>query len=95
MDNGTAVMVTTKHRGVFFGYLNERPADDVIVLDRARMAVYWSADLKGVPGLASHGPTSGCRISHALTKPVELRGVTGVFGVSEEAVERWEEAPWS
>lgn len=91
-----AVMVTTKHRGVFFGYTTENNgAPESITLDQARMAVYWSADVRGVLGLASSGPTSGCRITHALTKPAHFRDVTAVFDVSDEAAKKWEEAPWS
>lgn len=90
-----AVMVTTKHRGVFFGYLDGEPEQDSIELSKARMCVYWSADVKGVLGLASGGPSDGCRVTHALTEPVTLYDVTGVFGVSEDAVQRWEKGPWS
>ena len=90
------VVVTTQYRGVFFGYVEEGAEDaDVVVLDRARMCVYWSADVRGVLGLASGGPSAACRVTHALTEPLRLRGVTAVFGVSPEAVERWERGPWS
>ncbi len=95
MKNGAAVMVTTKHRGVFFGYLREENGADSVELDQARMCVYWSAKVRGVLGLAEAGPTEGCRITHSLSEPVILYGVTGVYGVSPGAVQRWEEGPWS
>jgi hypothetical protein len=47
-----AVMVTTQHRGVFFGYATDTTGE-AISLKRARMAVYWVADLRGVLGLAA------------------------------------------
>jgi len=89
------VMVTTKHRGVFFGYGPAKATDGAITIKQSRMCVYWSADVRGVMGLASGGPTSSCRVTHALPEPVTLYDVTGVFGVSDDAVKKWESAPWS
>jgi len=86
-----AVMVTTKHRGVFFGYTRDY-SGETIDLRAARMCIYWSATLRGVVGLASHGPDQNCRISPPAD--VQLRDVTSVFSVTPEAVKRWEEAPW-
>lgn len=85
------VIVTTSYRGVFFGYATETSCD-VIHLKRARNCVYWSADVKGVLGLASTGPSSSCRIGPAAD--IELRSVTAVVEVSPEAVAKWEGAPW-
>ena len=92
--NGTkerAVMVTTEHRGVFFGYATETDGD-VIALKRARMCVYWSPDMKGVMGLASIGPSASCRIS----PPADLtvRKITAVVEVNGEAAAKWESSPW-
>ena len=56
------VVVTTAHRGVFFGYIDGKPTDaPTIRIERARMCVYWSADIKGVLGLAATGPSKDCR----------------------------------
>jgi hypothetical protein len=88
-----AVIVTTEHRGVFFGYV--KPADidkNVIPLKRARLCVYWSADVKGFMGLAAGGPSDGCRIGPAAD--IKLRKITAVLDVTPEAVARWEGAPW-
>jgi hypothetical protein len=87
-----AVLVTTSHRGVFFGYATETDGE-TIKLRAARLAVYWTADLRGFMGLASHGPGKGCKIGPAAD--IELRGITSVVGVSPEAVQKWEGAPWS
>lgn len=86
-------MVTTEHRGVFFGYASDTSGDP-ITLKRARLCVYWSSDVKGFMGLASNGPTSGCRIGPAVEE-IELRKITSVIAVSPEAVKLWESAPWS
>src|SRR5690606_13616154 len=55
------VIVTTEYRGVFFGYATDTDGDQ-IHLRRARLCVYWSADVRGFMGLASTGPTDGCRV---------------------------------
>ena len=87
-----AVIVTTAHRGVFFGYATDTDGD-TIALKRARLCVYWSADVKGFLGLASGGPTKSCRIGPAAD--ITLRNITGVVEVSAGAVKAWEAAPWS
>lgn len=85
------VLVTTAHRGVFFGYADDT-SGSTIHLKRARMAVYWSPDMKGVLGLASMGPSDSCRISPAAD--LDLRDVTAVAECSADAVKRWEAHPW-
>jgi hypothetical protein len=87
------VLVTTAHRGVFFGYTTEGRQGDSIQMSRARNCVYWSPDVRGFLGLASSGPTASCRIGPAAD--VELLNVTAVVEVSPEAVKKWEAAPWS
>jgi hypothetical protein len=86
------VIVTTAHRGVFFGYASDTTGE-TIVLKRARLCLYWSADVKGFMGLASAGPTSGCRIGPQAD--ITLRSVTAVLEVSAQAVAAWESAPWA
>lgn len=86
------VMITTAHRGVFFGYATDTEGE-VISLKRARNCVYWSADCKGFMGLASTGPTRACRIGPAAD--ISLRNITAVLEVSEAAAKAWEEQPWA
>lgn len=95
-ETTTAVVITTEHRGVFFGYLREgadRNADPLRI-ERARMAVYWSADVRGVMGLAASGPSNGCRIGPPVPA-ITLKGITSVIECSPEAIDRWESMPWS
>jgi hypothetical protein len=87
-----AVLVTTAHKGVFFGYATET-AGATINLRAARLCVYWSTDLHGFMGLASHGPSKSCRIGPAAN--IELREITSVSEVSPGAVEKWEKSPWA
>jgi hypothetical protein len=86
------VIITTAHRGVFFGYATNTDGDTIKLKD-ARLCVYWSADLKGFMGLASTGPTAKCRIGPRAD--VECRNVTAVIEVTDEASKAWESAPWS
>ena len=84
------VLVCTDKRGVIFGYTcnaNARP----IKMMKARMALYWSADVGGVFGLAEKGPTSGCKIS-AVAPSLTLEGVTAVFSIDPIAEKAWNAA---
>ena len=87
------LIVTTAHRGVFFGY--GQPSDAAtITLTNARMCVYWTANLHGVFGLATRGPGSGCKIGPAVEK-ITLRDVTSVLECSAPAATEWEKGIWS
>jgi hypothetical protein len=86
-----AVVVTTAHRGVFFGYATETGGEQ-IKLRASRLCVYWSADVRGFMGLAANGPSAKCKIGPAAD--ITLRNITAVLEVSPEAVEKWEKAPW-
>ena len=86
-----AVIVTTTHRGVFFGYATKTDGE-TIKLSRGRLCLYWSADCKGFMGLAANGPTANCKIGPAAD--IELRNITAVLEVSTDAAAAWEKAPW-
>lgn len=86
------VLVTTAHRGVFFGYAKD-VSGETITLRAARLCVYWTSDIRGFMGLAAVGPGSGCRIGPPAD--IELRAITAVVSVTSEAVAKWEVAPWS
>ena len=90
-----AVLVTTKYKGVFFGYLEgEINGPGKIELKNARNCLYWTSDCKGFIGLATTGPTSGCRIGPKASE-ITLYGVTSITPVTDAAVEKWESAPWN
>ncbi len=86
-----AVLVTTAHRGVFMGYARATDGE-TIKLEQARLCVYWSADVKGFMGLASSGPSKTCKIGPPAD--IELRAVTAVAEVTQEAEAKWNAAPW-
>jgi len=93
--NGNAerpVLVTTAHRGVFFGYATNTDGA-IIKLRAARNCMSWSSDVKGFLGLASTGPSKSCRVGPAAD--IELRDITCVANCTEAAAKAWEIAPWT
>jgi hypothetical protein len=87
------LLVTTEHKGVFFGY-GQITDNKIIKLTDARMCVYWSADVHGLIGLAASGPTAGCKISPAAPS-ILLQGVTAILEVSPQAEAQWKQEIWS
>lgn len=86
-----AVVVTTKHRGVFFGYADDI-SGEAIDLRAARNCLYWARETKGFMGLATVGPIGGSRVGPAAD--LQIRDITAVVKCSDEAVKVWETAPW-
>ena len=96
MSNNTEkmpIIVTTSHRGVFFGYGTPTDADSIRICD-ARMVVYWSADVRSVVGLAATGPSAGCKVG-PKAPGITLRGVTSVIECTEKAAAKFEATKWS
>lgn len=87
-----AVMVTTEHKGVFFGYAASTDGE-TIKLRAGRLCLWWSREVKGFMGLAATGPNASCRIGPPAD--ITLRKITAVLEVSPVAVKAWESAPWS
>ena len=89
------VLVTTEFKGVFFGYaVAGEEGPERLRIENARLVVYWTADVRGVFGLAANGPTSGCRIGPKVPA-ITLFKITSVTEVSGEAAQKFEDAPWS
>lgn len=86
-----AVLVTTQHRGVFFGYATATDGA-VIKLRAARNCLYWPSENKGFLGLANMGPLKGARVGPAAD--IELRDITCVAECTPSAAQAWEAAPW-
>ena len=87
----SAVVVTTEHRGVFFGYADKIDGE-IIKLRAARNCVYWSAEIRGFMGLAATGPSKNCKVGPAAD--ISLRKITSVMECTPEAAAAWESAPW-
>jgi hypothetical protein len=86
-----AVMVTTSHRGVFFGYALDTSGAS-IKLRAGRNCLYWPTENKGFMGLANMGPVKGARVGPPAD--IELRDITSVAECTDVAVAAWESAPW-
>ncbi len=93
-EGGVPVVVTTAHRGVFFGFLAGERDGKTVELTGAQMCVYWSADVQGVLGLASSGPSRSCKVTRPVSR-LTLQDVTAVMDVTREAVKLWQDRPWS
>jgi hypothetical protein len=95
-DQGTPVVVTTEHKGVFFGFLapGADPAAKTVQITDAQMCVYWNSDVQGVVGLAATGPTRGSKVSRPAPR-ITLQAVTAVIDATPEAVSAWRGRPWS
>jgi hypothetical protein len=90
------IVVTTSHRGVFFGY-GEAPKGaipDTLRLEKARMCVSWSSDIRGVTGLAAVGPSKNCKVGIEVPA-ISVNSITAIFECSEEAAAKWEQGPWA
>ena len=83
--NEQPVIVTTSHRGVFFGFARDVGGDQIFLRD-AKMAIYFGTS-KGLHQLAHTGPTSSSRIS--APADVTLRDITAVYRVTEKAKNAW------
>ena len=86
MSQSKPVIVTTKHRGVFFGHLNsdQNETNNSLVLTDCRNVIHWSADTKGFLGLASDGPGSGSKIG-ATAPRVLIHDITSLADCTEKA----------
>lgn len=90
------VLVTTLHRGVFFGYAD---SPDTLLsegrgkLYRARNCIYWPTENHGFVGLAVDGPKEGARVGPPAD--IGLRDIVSVTDCTSAAVDRWESIKWS
>jgi hypothetical protein len=87
------VLITTQHRGVFFGYINpERRHDSHVDMTGVRNCIYWSASVGGFLGLASVGPNKDCKIGRRVDGTFTARDVTSITDCTPNAVKAWEAA---
>ncbi len=75
------VLVTTQHRGVFFGLTSAKEGAETVKLAGCRNVLYWPAECKGFLGLAANGPVKGAKLGPAADS-VELRNITSIADLS-------------
>lgn len=83
------ILVTTKHRGVFYGQVPD-DADlgaSPLRLENARCAIRFGTT-RGVAELADTGPTERSKIGAPATIEA-LHDVTAVWAVTDKAAEKW------
>lgn len=85
-----AVVITTKHGGVYFGYAETLPTvrAPFIRLSGVRCALSWPASTGGVVGLASAGPPAGAKIGPTAPSG-EFESLTSVITCTSEAEQKW------
>lgn len=86
------VVVTTKHRGVFYGELASDVTPESVTLKGCRNCLRWG-DAKGFLGLAAFGPGPGHRVGPAAPSIV-LYDITSVIECTPDAVKAWGGATW-
>jgi hypothetical protein len=84
------VLVTTQHRGVFFGFADHSELENKakIRLTRVRNCISWHSSVGGFLGLAAVGPSSNCKIGAEASETV-LHDITSVTLCSEKATAAW------
>ena len=84
-----AIIVTTEHRGVFFGYVpdDQDMAAKTMALQGARCAIYWGTT-GGIGQLAETGPTEKSRIGDRADMAA-VHAITAVWSVTTEAESAW------
>lgn len=85
-------VVTTVHRGVFFGTIKSQD-NETVVLENARSCLQWPKEVKGVFGLATVGPLVGSKVTDAVSE-MTLHNVSCVMQCSDAASAQWESGPW-
>jgi hypothetical protein len=86
-----SVLVTTAHRGVFWGRLVRRKLESdglTVVLEGARCGIRWSTT-GGFLELAEKGPNTHSKIGSVAPR-LELRQVTSISDCTPEATAAWE-----
>lgn len=83
------VLVTTQHRGVFAGEIDDDQDLSVkaMPLKNARMAIKFGTT-RGLMQLAETGPTALSKISAPADIPM-LHDVTAIFAITDEAWAAW------
>lgn len=84
------IIVTTKHRGVWFAQVDQDKdltTTTLTDLKNCRMAIYWGTE-RGLQQLADTGPTEKSKIS-APADILVLHDVTAVIQVTDKAAAVW------
>lgn len=86
------VLITTKHRGVFAGEIDDDAhlGETSLSVRNARMAIRFGTT-RGLMQLAETGPTENSKISATADIPV-LHDITAIFAMTDAAWAKWQAA---
>ena len=91
-EKGRAVLVTTSHRGVFFGWLNngQDETNRSLALTDCRNVIHWTGK-RGFLGLASHGPEDDSQLGSTASRVLlhDIVSVTDCSDAATKALEGW------
>lgn len=90
------VLVSTSQKFLVFGWTEQdSPLDEpYVVLFDSRLVVYWSAETKGLWGLAAAGPAAGSRVS-APCPCVQIKDALAILWCTEDAAKSFAQFIWS
>jgi hypothetical protein len=86
-------VVLTEFKEIFAGYSDSDPSQDIIVLHQARQVIYYSAETKGLLGLAANGPAKNSRISNACPE-ITIRRPVNILIATDQAIEKFSTIIW-
>src|SRR5260221_1706355 len=87
------LIVITEFKEIFAGYSKSDPKADIIELTKARQVVYYSAETKGLLGLAAIGPAKDSRLSNEAPSII-IRKPVNVMIASPAAIDRFSAIIW-
>lgn len=88
-EKGTPVLVTTLHKGVFFGRVVQfLDGGRTVILSGAKCAIAWRTT-KGVWELAQDGPNQNSKIGSEAPE-LKLFDVTAVARCTSKAISAWD-----
>lgn len=86
-------IVLTEFKEIFAGWSDSDPNADIITLYKARQVIYYSAETKGLLGLAANGPGKDSRISNECPSMV-IRKPVNILVASDSAIEKFGTLIW-
>ena len=87
-----AVMVTTQHRSVFFGYTTDADDAPFVRLCAGCYVVFWLTTNLGVMGHANMGPVPGSYVGQHVD--ITIRDIPELALVSHQAGKLIDRPPW-
>jgi len=85
------VLITTKNRGIYYGYLLHDQGPVACTLTRARVVATWDCGHEGFLALAVRGPRGRAEVSPQCEE-LTIYDIDTVALVTDAAAEEWDNA---